>query len=168
MVEDNLETEDDLEDLKSHYYHKDGLGSIISLTDEEANEKEKYVYNAFGVRTIFDEGDRKIASSQLGNPYVFTGREYDEETNLQYHRARYYDEDLGRWISEDPIEFNAGDKNLYRYVLNNPRNFFDFFGLAVYTCTRPLAGTFKKLKEYAYKKDLFKGTNKSLSHSVLC
>ena len=133
MVEDNLDTGDDLEDVKSHYYHKDGLGSVVSITDEEANEKEKYVYNAFGVRTIFDEENREISSSQLGNPYSFTGREYDEETNLQYHRARYYDPDLGRWISEDPIEFNSGDENLYRYVFNSPVNYFDpdgEFGIA--------------------------------------
>ncbi|MDE0092399.1 MAG: RHS repeat-associated core domain-containing protein, partial [Oligoflexia bacterium] len=38
---------------------------------------------------------------------------------------RYYDPDLARWISEDPIEFNGGDLNLYRYVMNNPVNYFD-------------------------------------------
>ncbi|MCZ0932797.1 MAG: RHS repeat-associated core domain-containing protein, partial [Oligoflexia bacterium] len=45
------------------------------------------------------------------------------------HRARYYSPDLARWINEDPIEFNSGDMNLYRYVENNPLKWIDFFGL---------------------------------------
>ena len=125
MIEDNTDTREDTEDLKAHYYHKDGLGSITSLTDDTGNEKEKYVYSAFGKATIFDEEDRQIASSQLENPYLFTGREYDAEIGLQYHRARYYDLDLGRWISEDPIEFNSGEKNLYRYAYNNSLKWID-------------------------------------------
>ena len=125
MIEDNTDTREDTEDLKVHYYHKDGLGSVTSLTDESGNEKEKYVYSAFGKATIFDEDDKKREVSALGNPYFFTGRESDVETGLQYHRARYYDLDLGRWISEDPIEFDSGDENLYRYTYNNPLFWID-------------------------------------------
>ena len=62
--------------------------------------------------TIYDERDSKIEESQLDNPYSFTGREHDSETGLHYHRARYYDPNLARWISEDPIEFNSGDIDL--------------------------------------------------------
>ena len=42
------------------------------------------------------------------------------EIDLQYNRARYYDWNTGRWISQDPIGFDAGDGNLYRYVKNGP------------------------------------------------
>ena len=129
MLKDNEETRNDTEDLKAYYYHKDGMNSITSLTDESGDEVEKYIYNAFGKMTVFDERDRKIASSKLGNPYSFTGREHDSETGLHYHRARYYNPELARWISEDPIEFNSGDMNLYRYVENNPVNWFDLLGL---------------------------------------
>ena len=132
MVVDNKDTRDDLTDLRAYYYHKDGMNSITSLTDENGNEKEKYIYNAFGKMTIYDERDNKIEASQLGNPYSFTGREHDSETGLHYHRARYYDPDLARWISEDPIEFNGGDLNLYRYVMNNPVNYFDPDGYKPY------------------------------------
>ena len=117
MLKDNEETRNDTEDLKAYYYHKDGMNSITSLTDESGDEVEKYIYNAFGKMTVFDERDRKIASSKLGNPYSFTGREHDSETGLHYHRARYYNPDLARWISEDPIEFNSGDMNLYRFLI---------------------------------------------------
>ena len=123
-IDDPLAVFDDNTE-QMHYYHKDGLGNITSLTDESGNEKEKYVYDAFGKRTIYDEADRVLASSALENPYSFTGREYDDETSLQYHRARYYNPETGIWISEDPIEFNSGEENLYRYALNNPINYFD-------------------------------------------
>jgi RHS repeat-associated protein len=56
----------------------------------------------------------------LKQPFAYTGREYDEETGLYYYRARYYDADTGRFISEDPIGFEGGDVNLYVYVGNNP------------------------------------------------
>ena len=45
--------------------------------------------------------------------------------------ARYYDPQVGRFISEDPIGFAGGDLNLYVYVKNNPIMFIDPFGLAV-------------------------------------
>ena len=48
------------------------------------------------------------------------GREADSETGLQYNRARYYDPKVGRWLSQDPLGFAAGDGNLYRYVGNAP------------------------------------------------
>ena len=62
--------------------------------------------------------------------YGFTGREQDAETGLDYYRARYYDASNGRFISEDPIGFNAGDANLYRYVGNSPTNYNDPSGNA--------------------------------------
>jgi RHS repeat-associated protein len=58
-------------------------------------------------------------STFRGN-YAWTGREFDSATGLQYNRARYYDPKTGRWLSQDPLGFDAGDSNLYRYVLNDP------------------------------------------------
>jgi RHS repeat-associated protein len=49
---------------------------------------------------------------------------------LQYNRNRWYDPNLGRWLSQDPIGFSAGDPNLYRYVGNNVPNLADPSGLA--------------------------------------
>jgi RHS repeat-associated protein len=62
--------------------------------------------------------------------FAFTGRERDEESGLQFNRARCYDPGVGRWISEDPIGFAAGDANLSRYVGNYPSIVSDAFGLA--------------------------------------
>jgi hypothetical protein len=49
----------------------------------------------------------------------------------QRHRARYYDGQIGRFLSEDPIEFESGDTNLYRYTWNSPTNFIDPSGKLV-------------------------------------
>ena len=58
----------------------------------------------------------------------FTGQEYDDATGLYYYVARYYDPDLGRFLSPDPIvqaPFNSQNLNRYSYVLNNPVMFVD-------------------------------------------
>jgi RHS repeat-associated protein len=67
--------------------------------------------------------------SALGYRFGFTGRERDVESDLQFNRARYYDASTGRWISEDPIGFAAGDTNLNRYVGNGPVDKVDPWGL---------------------------------------
>ncbi len=73
----------------------------------------------------------------FGNPtntsfpsrYQFTGREFDNFTGLQSSRARFYDPNLGRFVSEDPIGFGGGDVNLFGYVRNKPLIFRDSRGL---------------------------------------
>jgi len=62
------------------------------------------------------------------DPLGFTARERDDETRLYYYRARYYDPQLGRFISEDPIGL-AGGPNVYAYVGNNPISNTDPTGL---------------------------------------
>ncbi|MBN8605116.1 MAG: RHS repeat-associated core domain-containing protein [Planctomycetes bacterium] len=79
-------------------------------------------YDAFG--NIVKESD-----VNLEHRFAFTGREWDEEIDLQYNRARYYDPQMGRWISKDLLGFDAGDMNLYRYVGNGPTDASDPSGL---------------------------------------
>ena len=61
--------------------------------------------------------------------YGYTGRERDAETNLYFYRARWYDPQAGRFISEDPIGLDGGI-NLFAYVENNPINLVDPSGLS--------------------------------------
>jgi RHS repeat-associated protein len=90
------------------YYQQDHLGSTTALTDALGNVVERESYDAFGNTTA-------SASSRYG----YTGRELDPDTGLMYHRARWYDPQVGRFLSEDPISFGGGDVNLYSYVKNN-------------------------------------------------
>lgn len=97
----------------------DGLGSTLAVTDGAGNIQTQYAYDAFGNTT---------ATGAASNyPFQYAGRENDG-TGLYYNRARYYAPGLQRFISQDPIGFNAG-VNHYAYVGNNPANFIDPLGL---------------------------------------
>jgi RHS repeat-associated protein len=60
--------------------------------------------------------------------FAFTGRNFDSDTGLQNNLHRWFDPRVGRWLSEDPIGFAAGDANLYRYVGNQPTIYVDPYG----------------------------------------
>ena len=64
------------------------------------------------------------STDSLVNPFRYTARESDTETDLYYYRARYYNSTLQRFISEDPVGLRGG-LNLFRYVHNDPVNFKD-------------------------------------------
>jgi RHS repeat-associated protein len=103
-----------------YYYHFDGLGSVIALSNENKEIIERYSYDVFG------EPNR---TSDVNNPYMFTGRRYDPEAGLYYYRARYYDYYTGRFLQPDPIRYDDG-MNLYTYCDSNPANCYDPGGLS--------------------------------------
>ena len=70
--------------------------------------------------------------------FQYTGRENDTN-GLYFYRARYYDPQIGRFISEDPIRFSGGI-NFYAYVLDDPIGKRDPNGLRTDVCCRPLHG----------------------------
>jgi RHS repeat-associated protein len=59
------------------------------------------------------------------------GRQLDAETGLYYYRNRHYHAQLGGFISRDPIDYTAGDPNLYRYVQSNPASLLDPSGYQI-------------------------------------
>jgi RHS repeat-associated protein len=104
------------------YYQFDGLGSVTSLTDINENKVASYNYDVFG--NILEE------TGSVFNTYKFTGREYDEKTGIYYYRARFYDAEVGRFLSKDPVwdPFDLQNSNGYAYVGNNPINRIDPYG----------------------------------------
>jgi RHS repeat-associated protein len=100
------------------WYLTDYQHSVIGMVDSTGSSLGSLTYDGFGnvlTNTTGVNGDR----------YGFTSRELDSVTGLQYNWARYYDPALGKWTSMDPLGFDAGDANLYRYVANGPTNGVD-------------------------------------------
>jgi RHS repeat-associated protein len=107
----------------AYFYHTNAIGSITTLTHSDGKILTVYETDAFG--------NLKSPSGDLSNPFIFTGREYEQDIGLYYYRTRYYDPALGRFLSEDPIIadlFVPLSLNPYIYVLNNPLTFRDPLG----------------------------------------
>jgi len=107
------------------YYINDHLGTPQIITDETGNIVWRGDYQPFG--------SVNAVVSDLGNNFRFPGQYYDAETGLYYNYFRYYDPNTGRYLRADPIGLAGMDPNLYGYVLNNPINFIDPYGLRDYT-----------------------------------
>jgi RHS repeat-associated protein len=98
---------------------RDALGSTLGLADQTGTVQTTYSFDAFGNTTA--------GGSASSNTFAYTGREIDAG-NLYYYRARYYNPQLQRFISEDPLGFGGGI-NSYAYAGNNPEIFKDPTGL---------------------------------------
>jgi len=107
---------------KNYYYLTDGLGSVTAITDSVGDVLQEYSYSVFG--EILEQ-----TADSIENRFTYTAREWDQEIGLYYYRNRFYNPQIGRFISEDPIGFGGGSYNLYRYVDNNPLNWIDPLGL---------------------------------------
>ena len=123
---------------QTYYYYQDALWSAAALADSTGtNVVERYSYDAYGAPTVTD-GTGLIVStnswgtahSAVGNPYLFTGRQFDEEAGLYYYRARYYDTLKGRFLQRDPEGYRDG-MNLYEYAKDSPMNGLDPNGTSV-------------------------------------
>ncbi len=80
----------------------DHLGTVRDLVDGAGVVVNHIVYDVYG--NVVSQ-----ANATIDSRYLFTGREFDPETEQHYYRARYYDSKAGRFISEDPIRFLAMD-----------------------------------------------------------
>ena len=99
-----------------YFYHYDRLGSVRFMSDEGGNVVQEYVYDAFG--------NLVSGSGSVSQPYEYVGREgyyREEELGLYLLGQRWYDSEVGRFISRDPIE----KANSYIYGKNNPIQFID-------------------------------------------
>jgi len=106
-----------------YFFHTDDQRSVVKMTDAAGNIAEQYAYSDFGEVTVRNGGGAPLPVSAIGNPYLFTGREFDPETGLYFYRSRYLDPLAGRFISRDGIGLWGDPANLgnaYAYVANSP------------------------------------------------
>ncbi len=89
----------------------DRLGSVRDLVDADGTPISHIDFDSFGNMLY-------MSNAATADRFLFTGRELDASLSLYYFRARYYDPLLGRFTGQDPLGFEAGDGNLYRYVGN--------------------------------------------------
>ena len=113
-------------DGKDYYYILNPTGDVIALVDTGWNTVVSYAYDSWGKVTAI-EGDQDLGKK---NPLRYRGYYWDEETGLYYLASRYYDPEVGRFISADTIEVlkiqeNFDDLNLYSYCNNNSVNYKD-------------------------------------------
>jgi RHS repeat-associated protein len=116
------------------HLHTDHLGTPRELTDSAGRVVWAAQYRAWGnVLRVVEEDFAASAPAaerafiEAAQPIRFQGQYYDNETGLHYNRFRYYDPDVGRFASIDPIGF-VGGTNMYRYA-SNPLGWIDPLGL---------------------------------------
>jgi RHS repeat-associated protein len=102
------------------------------VIDNTGTVKDSIAYDAFG---NIKSGE---TDSSYRGWYAWTGRQRDNQTGLQYNNARWYDSTTGCWMTQDPMGFDAGDSNLYRYVNNEPANTNDPSGLQQAQLSNPV------------------------------
>ena len=117
--------------VMTYYLQQDHEGSVIHVTDTSGTLMERYRYDVYGAPTIYPPSATAtpIPASAVSNRFLFTGREYAGAFGFYEYRARAYHPGLGRFTSEDPKLFDAGDYNLYRYCHNDPEDMTDPMGL---------------------------------------
>ncbi|NGX51272.1 MAG: tRNA(Glu)-specific nuclease WapA, partial [Chlamydiae bacterium] len=110
-------------ELGTHYFLYDQPGKSVSkLVDHQGKKYSSIDYDSFGNQLT------KIS----GSSYLYNGEEYDEETGLIFLRNRYYDPEIGRFISPDSVLGNLRDPqtlNPYVFVRNSPLSLVDPLGL---------------------------------------
>lgn len=109
-----------------YFYLKNALGTIYAIIDQNGNKVVQYTYNAWGKLLSTSSTDSNITNI---NPFIYKSYYYDKETSLYYITSRYYDPEIGRFISPDSVDYldptTINGLNLYAYCGNDPVNRVD-------------------------------------------
>ncbi|MCR4710433.1 MAG: DNRLRE domain-containing protein [Clostridiales bacterium] len=110
-----------------YFFTRNAQQDIIGIRDASGNIVVSYFYDAWGNPTAFTSASSEYEELGRLNPFRYRGYIYDEETGNYYLNARYYDPEIGRFISADDPEVptvtpgsTKWDKNIYAYCDNNP------------------------------------------------
>ena len=106
-----------------YYLHYDQVGSLRAVSDANGNVVKAIAYDTYG-NILRDTNPGYTV------PFGFAGGLYDPDTKLTHFGFREYDSFTGKWTAKDPISFAGGDSNLYGYVLGDPVDLVDPWGLS--------------------------------------
>ena len=106
-----------------HYFHADGQGSTLALTDNAGTPTDAWFYSPFG-QTLNRTGSTAVSFTWTGGYGVRT-----DASGLYFMRHRYYHPGLMRYVSADPVGIMAGGGNLYWYANGSPLVLLDPYGL---------------------------------------
>ncbi|MFJ4133699.1 RHS repeat-associated core domain-containing protein [Pseudomonas cyclaminis] len=109
-------------ETQPYHYQLVHLGTPQELTDPDGEIVWSAHYRAYGQISRLDK-------NKIDNPLRFQGQYFDQESGLHYNRHRYYNPDIGRYLTPDPVKL-AGGINAYQYV-PNPTGWVDPLGLTV-------------------------------------
>ncbi|EJO9866296.1 TPA: RHS repeat-associated core domain-containing protein [Vibrio vulnificus] len=116
------------------YLHKDHLGSVIAISNQNGEIEERFSYDAWGKRRSSSWNKPDTSTSEVGR-IGFTGHEMLDEVGLIHMNGRVYDPTIGRFLSADPFIqdewFATQAFNRYSYVQNNPLSYTDPTGYYV-------------------------------------
>ena len=123
------------------YRTPDHLGSTRLVTKQDQSDADCYDFAPFGEEipdTLGSRSSNTCFAASFDGRHRFTGKERDEESDLDYFLARYYSGPMGRFLSVDPENAGADPEfpqswNAYAYVANNPLAFVDPSG-AITVC----------------------------------
>jgi RHS repeat-associated protein len=99
------------EERKLYYFHTDQIGTPLEMTDREGQIVWQATYKAWGVV-------EKLTVNEVEQNLRFQGQYFDDESGLHYNTFRYYDPEVGRFVTQDPIGL-SGSFNLYNYAPNS-------------------------------------------------
>ncbi|GKQ48979.1 hypothetical protein PSTH2693_27505 [Pseudomonas syringae pv. theae] len=109
---------------KVYYYHTDQIGTPLEMTDADGQIVWQAKYRAWGAV-------EKLVVNEVEQNLRFQGQYFDVETGLHYNTFRYYDPEIGRFTTQDPIGLLGGE-NLYQYAPNTI-SWIDPWGLSCRT-----------------------------------
>ena len=119
----------------TYFYRKDAQANIVALLDNTGAVVVKYKYDAWGNCKVLNANGTEITDdTHIGilNPFRYRSYYYDTGIGLYFLKTRYYDPEIGRFITIDDISYLDSESinglNLYAYCLNNPIMYVDYLG----------------------------------------
>ena len=111
----------------TYFYCKDAQGNIAAILDSNGNVVVEYKYDSWGNHAVLSANGADLTdATHIGNrnPFRYRGYFYDVETGLYYLQTRYYDPEIGRFVTIDDLSYADPEQihghNLYAYCGNNP------------------------------------------------